>query len=133
MVAVGLAYALGSAAVLLVLALGGRALADARPPRRPRPALQRVLGGVMVATALAMALQLDVRFQSAIADHLPAAVVNPTKAWRTRTRSPAAWTALRRPSQFAQRGAAERRSARLRRGARLHRQRALVQHAGDRR
>jgi thiol-disulfide isomerase/thioredoxin len=33
---------------------------------------------VMVLTAVAMAFQLDIRFQTAIADHLPAAVVNPT-------------------------------------------------------
>jgi thiol-disulfide isomerase/thioredoxin len=33
----------------------------------------------MVLTAVAIAADLDVRFQSAIADHLPAAVVNPTK------------------------------------------------------
>jgi cytochrome c biogenesis protein CcdA/thiol-disulfide isomerase/thioredoxin len=79
-VSVGLAYSLGSSAVLLVLALAGRAMAD-RVRRAGRgPALQRVLGGVMVVTAVAMAFQLDVRFQTAIANHLPAAVVNPTKS-----------------------------------------------------
>jgi cytochrome c biogenesis protein CcdA/thiol-disulfide isomerase/thioredoxin len=78
-VAVGLAYSLGSAVVLLVLALAGRAVLD-RVRRAGRgPGLQRALGAVMVLTALAMAFQLDVRFQSAIANHLPAAVVNPTK------------------------------------------------------
>src|SRR5213592_1360264 len=67
-VAVGLAYSLGSAAVLLVLALAGRAVAD-RVRRAGRgPALQRALGAVMVLTAVAMALQLDVRFQTAIAN-----------------------------------------------------------------
>src|ERR687883_24951 len=50
---VGLGYALGSAAVLLVLALAGRA-AFARV--RGGPGLQRALGGVMVLTAVAMAL-----------------------------------------------------------------------------
>ena len=78
-VAVGLAYALGSAAVLLVLALFGR-----RVTRRVRgPALSRTLGAVMVLTAVAMAFQLDIRFQTAIADHLPAALVNPTRALET--------------------------------------------------
>src|SRR3954451_23034875 len=77
-VAVGLAYALGSAAVLLVLALAGRTVAE-RVRRAGRgPHLQQALGAVMVVTAVAMALQFDVRFQSAIAAHLPAAVVNPT-------------------------------------------------------
>src|SRR3954454_10618191 len=55
-VAVGLGYALGSSAVLLVLALAGRAAAD-RVRRAGRgPALQRVLGAVMIVTAGAMAL-----------------------------------------------------------------------------
>ena len=78
-VAVGLAYALGSAAVLLVLALFGR-----RVTRRVRgPALSRALGAVMVLTAVAMAFQLDIRFQTAIADELPAALVNPTRSLET--------------------------------------------------
>ena len=38
---------------------------------------------MLVATAVAMALQLDIRFQTAIADHLPAALVNPTRSLET--------------------------------------------------
>ena len=37
----------------------------------------------MVLTAVAMAFQLDIRFQTAIADHLPAALVNPTRSLET--------------------------------------------------
>jgi thiol-disulfide isomerase/thioredoxin len=82
-VAVGLAFSLGSAVVLLVLALAGRALAG-RVRRAGRgPGLQRTLGAVMVLTAVAMAFQLDVRFQTAIANHLPAAVVDPAKPLET--------------------------------------------------
>jgi thiol-disulfide isomerase/thioredoxin len=100
-VAVGLAFSLGSAAVLLVLALGGRALAD-RVRRAGRgPALQRALGFVMVLTAVAIAAQLDVRFQSAIADHLPAVVVNPTKPLEDSLAVAKRLDDLRRPSQFA--------------------------------
>ena len=100
-VAVGLAYSLGSAAVLLVLALGGRALAD-RVRRAGRgPDLQRALGVVMVLTAVAMAAELDVRFQSAIADHLPAAVVNPTRALEHSNAVAKRLDDLRRPSRFA--------------------------------
>ena len=44
------------------------------------PALQRALGVVMVLTAVAMGTQLDVRFQTALADNLPQFVVNPTGA-----------------------------------------------------
>jgi cytochrome c biogenesis protein CcdA/thiol-disulfide isomerase/thioredoxin len=78
-VVVGAAYAAGSAAVLLVLALGGRRVFDRIRSGGHALTVQRALGGIMIATALAMLLQLDVRFQTAIADHLPAAVVNPTK------------------------------------------------------
>src|SRR3954471_6389646 len=100
-IAVGLAYSLGSAVVLLVLALGGRALAD-RVRRAGRgPALQRALGAVMVLTAVAMAAELDVRFQSAIADHLPAVVVNPTRSLEESKAVAKRLDDLRRPSQFA--------------------------------
>jgi cytochrome c biogenesis protein CcdA/thiol-disulfide isomerase/thioredoxin len=97
-VSVGLAYAAGSAVVLLALALAGRALI-ARVPRGP--SLQRVLGGVMIATAIAMAFQVDVRFQSAIADHLPAAVVNPTKSLEDSHAVASRLTTLRPESRFA--------------------------------
>jgi cytochrome c biogenesis protein CcdA/thiol-disulfide isomerase/thioredoxin len=97
-VSVGLAYAAGSAVVLLVLALAGRALIS-RVPRGP--SLQRVLGGVMIATAIAMAFQVDIRFQSAIADHLPAALVNPTKSLEDSHAVASRLTTLRPESQFA--------------------------------
>jgi cytochrome c biogenesis protein CcdA/thiol-disulfide isomerase/thioredoxin len=67
-VVIGLAYAAGSAVVLLALALVGRRLLA--PLRRGNrlATLQRVTGGVLVVTALAMVFQLDVRFQESIAD-----------------------------------------------------------------
>jgi cytochrome c biogenesis protein CcdA/thiol-disulfide isomerase/thioredoxin len=77
-VAVGAAYALGSAAVLFALALGGRRVLGSLRGARAAT-VQRVLGAVMVVTALAMAFDLDIRFQTAIANHLPDAVVNPAK------------------------------------------------------
>jgi cytochrome c biogenesis protein CcdA/thiol-disulfide isomerase/thioredoxin len=97
-ISVALGYAAGSAAVLLVLALAGRALI-ARVPRGP--SLQRVLGGVMIATAVLMAFQLDVRFQSAIANHLPAALVNPTKSLEDSDSVSSRLTTLRPESRFA--------------------------------
>src|SRR3954463_6683842 len=96
-VSVGLAYAAGSAVVLLAFALAGRALI-ARVPRGP--SLQRVLGGVMIVTVIAMAFQLDVRFQSAIADHLPAAFVNPTKSLEDSHAVASRLTTLRPESRF---------------------------------
>jgi cytochrome c biogenesis protein CcdA/thiol-disulfide isomerase/thioredoxin len=62
---VALAYAAGSAIVLLALMLGGRRLI----PRTLN--VQRVLGAVLIATAVAMIAQLDVRAEKAIAEHAP--------------------------------------------------------------
>src|SRR3954454_12009502 len=93
---IGLAYALGSATVLLALAL------VRRRPRRPfrGPALSRALGAVMVLTAVAMAFQLDIRFQTAIADHLPAALVNPTNGLETSDAAGKQLARLRPPARF---------------------------------
>jgi cytochrome c biogenesis protein CcdA/thiol-disulfide isomerase/thioredoxin len=78
--AIGFAYAVGNAGVLLVLALGGRRVLD-RVRRAGRGvALQRALALVMVATGVALATNLDIRLESAIAQHFPAALSNPTKA-----------------------------------------------------
>jgi cytochrome c biogenesis protein CcdA/thiol-disulfide isomerase/thioredoxin len=79
-VIIALAYAAGSAIVLLLLALGGRKVAD-RIRRAGRGlALQRTMGVVMIATAVALAAQLDVRAENAFATHLPTALVNPTSS-----------------------------------------------------
>ena len=75
-VALAISYAAGSAAALLVIALGGRRLL--RPLRGPR--LQRVMGAVMIATAVAVLAGADLRFQAEVADDLPAVIVNPTGA-----------------------------------------------------
>jgi cytochrome c biogenesis protein CcdA/thiol-disulfide isomerase/thioredoxin len=76
--AVGVAYGLGSATVLLGLALGGRRVID-RVRRGGRgPALQRGFGAVMVLTAVLMLTSVDLRFQTALASHLPSFVTNPT-------------------------------------------------------
>jgi thiol-disulfide isomerase/thioredoxin len=62
---VALAYAIGSALVLLVLMAGGRRLL----PRTVT--VQRALGAVLVLTAFAMIARLDVRAEKAIAEHAP--------------------------------------------------------------
>ena len=70
-VTLALAYALGSAAVLLVLALGGRRVFD-RVRRAGRgPALQRVLGTIMIVTAVLVATRVDVSFDQLVAEHIP--------------------------------------------------------------
>jgi cytochrome c biogenesis protein CcdA/thiol-disulfide isomerase/thioredoxin len=100
-VPVGLAFALGSALVLLALALGGRALAGRLRAAGRGPGLQRALAAVLVLTGITMATNLDVRFQSAIADHLPAALVNPTHGLETSHAVSSRLDDLRGPSRFA--------------------------------
>src|ERR687892_188232 len=80
LVAVALGYAAGSALVLLLVAYGGRRLLDRLRAAGRGPVVQRALGVVMVATAVAVATDLDVRFQTALADDFPAVLVNPTRA-----------------------------------------------------
>ena len=77
-VAIAIAYSLGSAVVLLVLCLGGRRVLDRVRAAGRGPVLQRALGIVMLATALAVATDADVRFQTALAEHFPSVLVNPT-------------------------------------------------------
>ncbi len=79
-VAVAIAYGAGSAVVLLLMALGGRRLGE-RVRRAGRgPALTRAMAAVLVLTGVAMATELDLRFQTALASEFPAVLVNPTRA-----------------------------------------------------
>jgi thiol-disulfide isomerase/thioredoxin len=111
-VAVALGYAAGSALVLLLLAYGGRHVLDRLRAAGRGPAVQRGLGVVLVATAVAVATDLDVRFQTALANDFPAFLTNPTRA-------------LERS------GAVEDRLADLRGPARFHEtERASSRHAG---
>jgi cytochrome c biogenesis protein CcdA/thiol-disulfide isomerase/thioredoxin len=75
--AVALAYGLGSAAVLYVLMLGGRRVVA--PLAKRGGGFQIATGVVMVAVALAMLGNYDIRFQTTIASDLPSFLVNPTK------------------------------------------------------
>lgn len=79
-IVIGAAYAIGSAIVLLALALVGRRLLAPLRRENRMGTLQRAIGGVMALTAIAMAFQLDIRFQEAIAKHLPSALVDPAEA-----------------------------------------------------
>jgi cytochrome c biogenesis protein CcdA/thiol-disulfide isomerase/thioredoxin len=68
---IALSYAFGSALVLLALTLGGRRLFD-RVRRAGRgPLLQRVLGTIMILTAVAILTNLDVNFDQFVAQHIP--------------------------------------------------------------
>jgi cytochrome c biogenesis protein CcdA/thiol-disulfide isomerase/thioredoxin len=70
-VAVAIAYALGSGVVLLALTLGGRSLFDRVRRAGGALTLQRVLGAIMVITAVAIAAELDVNFDQYVAQHIP--------------------------------------------------------------
>jgi cytochrome c biogenesis protein CcdA/thiol-disulfide isomerase/thioredoxin len=70
-VLVGLAYALGSGLMLLVLALGGRRLLDLLRGGARALAIQRALGAILVLTAIVIATSLDVQLDELIARHIP--------------------------------------------------------------
>jgi cytochrome c biogenesis protein CcdA/thiol-disulfide isomerase/thioredoxin len=70
-VAIAVAYAAGSALVLLALTLGGRRVFE-RVRRAGRgPALQRALGTIMLVTAVAIIARLDVNFDQFVAQNIP--------------------------------------------------------------
>ncbi|MGO9204647.1 MAG: cytochrome c biogenesis protein DipZ [Candidatus Limnocylindrales bacterium] len=70
-IAIGLAYAAGSAIVLLALALGGRRVFDRVRKAGRGPMLQRVLGTIMILTAVAIVTNLDVNFDQLVAEKIP--------------------------------------------------------------
>ncbi|MGP0047803.1 MAG: cytochrome c biogenesis protein CcdA [Solirubrobacteraceae bacterium] len=108
-VAVALAYAAGLSAVMLLYALGGRAVLD-RVRRRARGhVVERTLGIVLIATGLAMAANLDVRFEEALAKNtnLPAFLVDPTRALENSNAVQNRLASLRPPSRFAERQKAQ--------------------------
>src|SRR3984957_20338090 len=70
-VAVAIAYSVGSAVVLFALTLGGRKLFDRVRAAGRGPALQRTLGVVMIVTALAIVVGVDVDFDQYVAEHIP--------------------------------------------------------------
>src|SRR5258708_6825252 len=69
--AVGVAYAFGSAAMLLALLLGGRRVLERARRAGGGVALRRGLGIVMILTAVAIAAQLDVKLDQQIAQRIP--------------------------------------------------------------
>jgi cytochrome c biogenesis protein CcdA/thiol-disulfide isomerase/thioredoxin len=70
-IAVAIAYALGSAAVLLALCLGGRRVLERVRAAGRGPVVQRALGAVMILTALAIVTNVDVSFDQLVAREIP--------------------------------------------------------------
>jgi cytochrome c biogenesis protein CcdA/thiol-disulfide isomerase/thioredoxin len=101
-VAVAISYALGLSAVMLLYALGGRAVID-RIKRSARGHLvERTLGAVLLLTGVAMAANLDVRFEEALARDasLPAFLVDPTRSLENSNAVQSRLAALRPASPF---------------------------------
>ena len=93
-IALTLAYALGAAVPMLLIALGGRAIGDAAAGRRA-PQLRLASGIVIGAVALAIAFNVDTRFQTALPGYTQALqnhVEDTATAARASSRSSAAAT-----------------------------------------
>jgi cytochrome c biogenesis protein CcdA/thiol-disulfide isomerase/thioredoxin len=102
-VAVALAYAAGLSAVMLLYAIGGRAVLD-RVRRRARGhVVERTLGVVLLLTAVVMVTNLDVRFEEALAKDtsLPAFLVDPTRSLENSKAVQNRLASLRPRSRFA--------------------------------
>jgi cytochrome c biogenesis protein CcdA/thiol-disulfide isomerase/thioredoxin len=105
--AVALSYAVGLAAVMLLYGLGGRAVV--RQIRRVGRGLlvERGLGAVLIATAVLMAFNVDVRFEEALARNgsLPGFLVDPTSSLENSSAVQKRLASLRSTSRFAARQA----------------------------
>jgi cytochrome c biogenesis protein CcdA/thiol-disulfide isomerase/thioredoxin len=102
-VAVAVAYTAGLSAMMLLYALGGRAVIG-RIRRSARGyVVERSLGVVLLITGLVMAFNLDVRFEDALASDtsLPAILVDPTRSLENSSAVQKRLAALRPPSRFA--------------------------------
>src|SRR5437588_895955 len=100
---VALAYAAGLSAVLLLYALGGRAVIG-RIRRVARGHLvEQVLGVVLLLTGVAMATNVDVRFEEALArsTSLPSFLTNPTRSLENSSAVQHRLASLRPPSRYA--------------------------------
>jgi cytochrome c biogenesis protein CcdA/thiol-disulfide isomerase/thioredoxin len=102
-VAVAISYAVGLSAVLMLYAVGGRAVIE-RVRRRARGhVVERSLGAVLLLTAVLMAANLDVRFEEALAkdQSLPGFLVDPTRALENSSAVQKRLASLRPASPFA--------------------------------
>ena len=104
-VLVALAYSAGLSAVMLLYAFGGRAVLG-RIRRSVRGhTVERALGAVLLLTGIAMAFNLDVRFEERLARDasLPAILVDPTRALENSGSVQSKLASLRPASRFAAR------------------------------
>jgi cytochrome c biogenesis protein CcdA/thiol-disulfide isomerase/thioredoxin len=106
-VAVAVAYAAGLSLVLLLYALGGRAVIDRIKRSARGHVVERSLGVVLIVTGIVMATNLDVRFEESLArsTSLPGFLVDPTRSLENSNAVQNRLASLRPPSRFAQRQA----------------------------
>jgi cytochrome c biogenesis protein CcdA/thiol-disulfide isomerase/thioredoxin len=78
----GIAYAIGTAAAVLVILTAGRRLLGRLRANAGR--LQQAMGVVMIAFAVLTLSGVDGRFRTAVADHLPGFLVSPTASLEER-------------------------------------------------
>ena len=95
--AVAFAYGVGSAVVLYAVMLGGRHAT--RRLSRNAGRFQMATGVVMVLMAVAMLGDLDTRFQTAIAAHLPSVLVDPASKLEKTAKVQSALAEVRRPQK----------------------------------
>src|SRR5947208_11219413 len=110
---VALAYSAGLSAMMLLYALGGRAVIERIRRHATGNAVERTLGVVLIATAVVMATNLDVRFEETLAKDasLPAFLVDPTRSLENSSSVQNRLASLRPASPFAVRQAAQEASA----------------------
>ena len=75
---VAFAYGVGSAAVIYAILLGGRRVTDHLGPLRGR--VNYVMGTVMIAVAIVLATNTDIKFETSLAKSAPSFLVFPTKS-----------------------------------------------------
>ncbi len=104
-VVVALSYAVGLSAVLLVYAFAGRAVINRIRRTMRGQVVERVLGVILVATAVAMVFNLDVRFEDTLAQStsLPSIFTDPTRSLENSSAVQNRLASLRPRSQFAER------------------------------
>jgi cytochrome c biogenesis protein CcdA/thiol-disulfide isomerase/thioredoxin len=104
-VLVALGFSAGLGAVMLLWALGGRALLDRARRKLRGNVVEIALGAVLLATGVAMAFNLDVRFEEALAKDtsLPSFLVDPTRSLENSSAVQNRLASLRPPSRFVKR------------------------------
>ncbi len=104
-VLVAIAYSAGLSAMMLLYAFGGRAVLGRIRRSVHGHTVERALGAVLLITGVAMAFNLDVRFEERLARDasLPAILVDPTRALENSGSVQSKLASLRPPSRFAAR------------------------------